>query len=173
MDLRRTSGSFKLRSSSQAVCGDSKVEGQWRQVLIFGQLHFFASNLWEYRWPLSLSTCHRLLISLLQDMISFSCSLYLLKAVKLTFGWLWGQCFPYTAELIDIWIHEDCGYTNDLHRFKSDKTPALQRGSGHKVPPLTHKLFATGAWQENQVSPMECHWVYQPHSRTDHMPRRS
>lgn len=46
--------------------------------------------------------------------------------------------------------------------------------SRHGVPPLTQKLFATDTnWQKekNQFSPMECYWVYQPHSRAGAMHR--
>ena len=33
-------------------------------------------------------------------------------------------------------------YTQDSHRFKTDRIPALERGSEHKVPPLAKNLFA-------------------------------
>lgn len=54
-----------------------------------------------------------------------------------------------------------------LCRIKPGRVSALRGGGGgHKVPHLPKKLFSTGAlWQkENQFSPMECLWVYQPFS---------
>lgn len=46
-------------------------------------------------------------------------------------------------------------------------------GNGHGVSFLTKKVFATipsNNGEKNQFSPMEYHWVYQPHSRADSMP---
>jgi hypothetical protein len=54
----------------------------------------------------------------------------------------------------------------------TNRSPALRGGSGHGVPPLTKKLFTTDTHLQkaNPFSPMECHWVHQPHSRTGFMP---
>ena len=51
-----------------------------------------------------------------------------------------------------LWEH-----AQDLHRFKSERIPALAREGGLGVPPLTKKLFAVDTcWlRENQFSPME------------------
>lgn len=51
--------------------------------------------------------------------------------------------------------------------------PAERKRSGHKVPPLTKKLFVinTCSERENQLPPTECHWLYQPHSRAGLMQR--
>lgn len=47
------------------------------------------------------------------------------------------------------------------------KISARRKRSRHQVPPLSKKLLATDTCQEgeNQFSPTEHHWVYQPHSR--------
>lgn len=44
-------------------------------------------------------------------------------------------------------------------------------GSSQKVPSLNQKLFVIETcWDgEGQISPMECHWMYQAHSRADTM----
>jgi hypothetical protein len=34
-----------------------------------------------------------------------------------------------------------CGHAQDLYKFKPDKIPTWGRGSGHKIPVLTKKLF--------------------------------
>ena len=39
-----------------------------------------------------------------------------------------------------------------LHRSKPDQVPALRRGRGHDIPPLTKKLFATDSCWERDHS---------------------
>lgn len=48
-------------------------------------------------------------------------------------------------------------------------------GSSPKVPSLNQKLFVIETcWDgEGQISPTECHWIYQPHSRAATMLRNS
>jgi hypothetical protein len=60
----------------------------------------------------------------------------------------------------------------DLHRYKQDRDLALRKGSEDRVTPLTKKLFSIITYwkRENQFSSMECHWVYQQHSRAGPMP---
>lgn len=53
----------------------------------------------------------------------------------------------------------------DLHGFKSDGVPALRGGSRHGVLSLTEKQFDSCFQKENRFSPVECHWIYRPHSR--------
>lgn len=47
------------------------------------------------------------------------------------------------------------------------------RGCEDKLSSPTKKVFAIdSSWKrESQFSPIECYWVYQPHSRTETMPR--
>lgn len=55
-------------------------------------------------------------------------------------------------------------------RVKPDKMPAPRMGIEHKVPALTKRLFATDAKEKGyQFSSVAYLWLYQPHSRTDHM----
>lgn len=64
---------------------------------------------------------------------------------------------------------------HDLYKFKWNRIPAWRRGSGHKVIPLTKKLFTIGNCLErkNTFSPMEWHWVFHSHCREGLRPRNS
>lgn len=64
---------------------------------------------------------------------------------------------------------------HDLYRFKWYRIPAWRRGNGHKVLPLTKKVFTIGnCWEsKNTFSLMEWHWVCQPHCRAGFRPRNS
>lgn len=59
----------------------------------------------------------------------------------------------------------------DLHRVKPGGVPALRGGGRHRLLPLAKKLFAadTSGQRQNQFSPSEDHWVYQPHSKAGPM----
>lgn len=56
-------------------------------------------------------------------------------------GWLHRNCLPDTMVGIQI-THSLYQCTQDLHKSKPDKTPALKTGSGHKVLALSNKLLA-------------------------------
>lgn len=64
-----------------------------------------------------------------------------------------------------------CQHTQNLHRAKLQKVPAMRRGRGHGPTPNQEIIFH---WyllvRENWFSPMEPHWVYQSHLRIDSMP---
>ena len=62
-----------------------------------------------------------------------------------------------------------------LHRFNPGKIPACEGGRGHKVPLLTKKPFASDTWwqRENLFSPVERHWIHQPHSMVGPMLRNN
>lgn len=64
-----------------------------------------------------------------------------------------------------------CQHTQNLHRAKLQKVPAMRRGRGHGPTPNQEIIFH---WyllvRENRFSPMEPHWVYQSHLRIDSMP---
>lgn len=47
-----------------------------------------------------------------------------------------------TRRLINTREHRDCDHTEDQHRSKPGKAPALRRGDKHKVQPLTQKRVA-------------------------------
>lgn len=59
-----------------------------------------------------------------------------------------------------------CQRAPDLHRFKSGITPALRRGDGHKVSPLTNSLFSISYLMEKGKSVLSsvALQVYGPHS---------
>lgn len=70
-----------------------------------------------------------------------------------------------------LWPH-----TEGLHGSTSDGVPVRREESGHKIPPLTKKRFATdNFWKaEGQLlSPMEYFRTYQPHPRAGPRSRRS
>lgn len=49
-----------------------------------------------------------------------------------------------------------------LHRFKSEKVPALREGSEHRVPLLTKKTVFSWyllAKKKNPCFAIECHWI--------------
>ena len=50
---------------------------------------------------------------------------------------------PDTKGWINMNTQGLCQHTKDLHKFKPDKIPAVSRVSGHQVPLLTRKIFAT------------------------------
>ena len=66
---------------------------------------------------------------------------------------------------------------NSVHKTQTNasqtKSPMWRKGSGYIVSPLNKKLFAVDScWErENQFSPVEWSWVYQPHSRAGLMLR--
>ena len=53
------------------------------------------------------------------------------------------------------------------------EVPALRGGGGCRVPPPTKKLFAIDTYlqRENHFSPMEWHWLHQPHFSPGPCPR--
>lgn len=64
-----------------------------------------------------------------------------------------------------------CGHVANLDRLKPDKVSELRRGRGHKVPSLSKKHVTDTYWDgENRFSPVECHWLYHPHSKADSIP---
>lgn len=72
--------------------------------------------------------------------------------------------------------HVNSQRINSMHKTRTNasqtKSPVWRRGSGYIVSPLNKKLFAADSWErENQFSPVECSWVYQPHSRAGLMLR--
>lgn len=75
---------------------------------------------------------------------------------------------PDTAELMHINLRGLWQVAEDLHKFKPDNAPALSRRGRQSPRPNHGVLFAINTWlqRENQFSPVVCHWVYQPHSRS-------
>lgn len=71
-------------------------------------------------------------------------------------------CFPGTIGLIHIGKHRLWLHAQDLQTLNPDSVSELRRGSRNKSLPLTKKLFATDTnkERENQLYPMEYHWVY-------------
>lgn len=75
---------------------------------------------------------------------------------------------PDTTELMHINLRGLWQGAEDLHKFKPDNAPALSRRGRQSPRPNHGVLFAINTWlqRENQFSPVMCHWVYQPHSRS-------
>lgn len=69
-----------------------------------------------------------------------------------------------------LWQH-----VQDMYSFKTDKIPALRKGTGHRVLSLTRKLLAIDVfWKEDKpVLPKEYLWAYWPYSRSGSMPRNN
>lgn len=62
-----------------------------------------------------------------------------------------------------------CGHVANLDRLKVQNWEGGV--SGHKVPSLSKKHVTDTYWDgENRFSPVECHWLYHPHSRADPIP---
>lgn len=63
-----------------------------------------------------------------------------------------------------------CQHTENLHRAKLQKVPAMRRGRGHSPTPNQETIFH---WylllRENCFSPMEHHWAYQSRLRMGSM----
>lgn len=60
------------------------------------------------------------------------------------------QLLSRTAEQTDSeWLQQ---YAGDLYKIKPDQIPAWKRGSEHKVPPLTKKLFATDGCRRGKIN---------------------
>lgn len=81
----------------------------------------------------------------------------------------------YDTGLVDIWTHKDRGSNSqDLPWLKSDSIPALRMRKGHKIPPLTKKLFAVESFWEWEMSLRASeNEKYQPHSMAGTMPESS
>lgn len=62
-------------------------------------------------------------------------------------AWLQGNCVFQTQNWCKYELIEIVAAHTNLYRFKQDKIPGQRRGSGHKVPFLTKKLFANGTYQ--------------------------
>jgi len=83
--------------------------------------------------------------------------------------------FPDTTGLTHTGTHRDYDYMHKTCMVSSQrKIRPLRQASRQKVTPLTENLCVTITCQEtqNQFSPMECHWVYESHSRAAPMPKR-
>jgi hypothetical protein len=43
-------------------------------------------------------------------------------------------------------------HTEDMHRFKAEKIPAVRRGGRHTVPSITKKLIPIDTFWEREIS---------------------
>lgn len=64
--------------------------------------------------------------------------------------------------------------TWNLHRFQTDRVPALRGGSRHSIPPLTKKLSVTDATAKRKpLFSSGVSLIYQPHFRESPTPGKS
>lgn len=80
------------------------------------------------------------------------------------------QRCPMTSSRHNISPQRLCQKVQDIHKFKPDKISTSRKENGHKVLMLINKLFVINSYwdKENQFSPMECQYIYQPHSQLAH-----